>query len=260
MKQTLEKVLNSVKEIWKNAKEHWKETLTAIALPFIFGYKINAATFEAHNYSSDNPAISSYMRFKTAEGYQEWHGPEDILFLEHMAPRLEIFSDPNGIKYHTDGRPPQTPGVDMHLNVKGTIDGPLNNSLWIKVTDASGLEHRKAIVYDISNPETVYDVNTTPEVWTTIVLPEIVNKQDEVYATWHIATPALVPGDIASAGAQSVGALDGKVDIYDLEVIADSWLYETFEGENYSWGDLNYDGINNFRDFGIMANSWLREE
>lgn len=255
MKEKLENILNLVKAIGRNAKEHWKETLAAIALPFVLSLNTNAANIEAHNYSSDNPNISSRFIFKTSEGYQEWHGPEDALFLDCMPPRLEIFSDPNGRRYSLDGRPPQTPGVEMHLKVRGIIIGPLQNSLWIKVTDDSDLEHRKVIVYDVSNPGEIYNVDTTPEEWTEVRLPDVVDKQDEVYATWHIATPALVPGDIASD--EGVGKLDGKVDFYDLEALCDRWLDETLEGENYSWGDFDYNRINNFIDFEVIGGSWM---
>jgi hypothetical protein len=252
MKDKLEDILNSIKEIGRNAKKHWKKVAVAIALPFITGYETNAATFEIHNYSSSAYQMSSFMRFKTAEGNQEGHGPEDALFNEGQ-PGLKIFSEPNDLKYSIDGRPLQTPGVDMHLKVKGEITGPLDNSLWIKVTDASGLEHRKASVYDVNAPETVYDVNTTPGEWTEITLPDIVNKKNEIYTTWHIAAPTLVPGDIASA--EGIGKLDGKRDMYDLGAFTNGWLTETYEGENFSWGDVNYDGVNNMLDFATIANS-----
>jgi len=180
---------------------------------------------------------------------------------------LEISSNEPGFKASVNAKPFNTPYAEFDLGFfsrsGGSYPGSIDNKLRLKVKDAGGLEYRKVIAYDISkdlsDPNNIHEVPKNGDILE-VPLEYLVNPEPGVYATWHIATPSLVPGDVASAGAHSVGALDGKVDIYDLEVIADEWLYETFEGENYSWGDLNYDGINNFRDFGIMANSWLREE
>lgn len=172
-------------------------------------------------------------------------------------PYLWTYSNPYGEELETDSRPENTPEVQFHLAVKGNISGTIDNLLKFLVTDANGLEHRIVQAYDVNEPNTIYPVAKDGSI-TEITLPDLVNPPEGVYATWRIATPPNLPGDIA--GPNGVGELDGVVDIYDLKVIANEWLSETLVDENYNWSDVNYDRLTNFGDFSVIAGSWLKEE
>jgi len=168
---------------------------------------------------------------------------------------LEISSNEPGFKARINAKYFNTPVSDLDLSVRNSFIGTIDNSLKLMVTDASGLEYRDVIAYDVNDPYTVYDVNKTPWVITEIELPPLVDPPAGQYAWWVVSTPPIIPGDIASA--EGVGKLDGIVDEYDIGVTSSNWLTQTFEGQNYSWADLNYDRIDNFLDFAIQASNWL---
>ena len=247
----LEKIINGI-------KKHGKKAVASVLIPTMLASPVKAADIEVWNWTTGGPT-SSAMTIVTGDSYTEaYNVGEDAELAGELPPALEIFSKPSGVEVAVDKRPENTPGVDMDLRVKGTITGPIDNSIWFKVTNDSGLEHRKIIAYDTLNPETVYDINDTVGEWTTINLPGIVGRTDEVYARWHIATPTLVPGDCSSA--LGPGKLDGKFDLYDVQTMTSTWLEETAEGENYLNGDVNFDGINNFEDFAIGADNYTSSE
>jgi len=177
-----------------------------------------------------------------------------IQLLLGQTPRLEITSNEPGFRAEWNNKPKNTPYSEMEFSVKGRITSPVDNSITFYVEDPNGeLEHRTIIAYDVSNPNDVYYPAKSNGAMTIFPLPSLQNRLDEIYATWHIATPSIVPGDIASE--EGIGKLDGKRDMHDIQALGNSWLTQTYEGENFSWGDLNYDGIDNMIDFAIMANS-----
>jgi hypothetical protein len=228
MKGKLEKLVNFGKKVGK------KTIAAAVVIPLIFSAPVRALNIYMWNNStgiSTNSFVNSYN-----DDANEGADPKDGHYAPvPNTPRLEITSNEPGFRAEWNNKPKNTPYSEMEFSVKGSITGPVSNSVTFYVEDPDGeLEHRALIAYNVSNPNDVYYPVKNNGAMTIFPLPSLQNRQDEVYATWHIATPPLVLGDIASPGAGSVGKLDGKVDIYDLKVIADSWLYETFEGENYS--------------------------
>jgi hypothetical protein len=227
-------------------------------------FKANAAQIRASNVSwngsSYDYSSSPDLIMITGENFfEKIVFPEDTSWiLGPENPNLQIWSqEPNDSnKMGVSKKPYNTPGWEVYLGVRGTIAGPISNDIEVRVEDTSGLEHRKLIAYDSNDPNTVYELHKSD--WYIIPLPALQNKQDEVYAIWIFATPPNVPGDIA--GPNGLGKLDGKVDFYDLGTLCDRWLDETSRDENYSWGDLDFSRMNDFRDFAVIANNWLKEE
>lgn len=148
-----------------------------------------------------------------------------------------------------------TPGWDVYLEADISITGPMSNDFEIYVNNDTDLEYRRLIAYDTANPNTVYEFETSEESFGFVSLNPIQNQLAGVYAHWRVETPPLVQGDIASSSG--IGILDGTVDLYDLQALASLWLDETLTGDNYSWGDIDYDRKNNIEDFAIVANHWL---
>lgn len=108
MKNTLENILNSVKEIRKNIKKHWKETLTAIVLPFIFTVSIDADRLKVYNRS--NEVSGTPVNIKHVDGAEEGHDINDSIYINSPSP-LQIYSNnpnhnPNELS--TDARGPDS--------------------------------------------------------------------------------------------------------------------------------------------------------
>jgi len=224
--------------------------------------KANAADIQVQNVSWNG---SEYVYFSgpvlyliTGDNYFErFVNPgEDNEWIESMEnPDLTIWTqEPNDpTKISRSKKPYNTPGWEVFIGVRGTIVGPTSNDIEVMVNDPCGLEHRKLIAYNKTDPNTVYELDKSN--WNIIPLPTLQNKQDEVYAIWIIATPPIVPGDIASD--LGIGVLDGTCDIYDLLVIVNEWLDFTLDGDNYDWSDVNYDRKTNYLDF---PTNWLESE
>jgi len=261
MKRRLENILDKGKEMGRKSLEFVKdnaEIVVMIGAGFVGGYlidkavpEVNAADIQVYNWTTTTGVNPSSMDVLIREGYNEGyvHNLEDVSLASPPSPALEIYSEVEGNELSGNGLPLNTPGADVKLRKKGLIT-PINNSLWVIVTEDTGLEHRDLVVYDNSEPNVVYPLNKTVGDGNEIPLPDIVDMEDEVYANWHIGTPSIVPGDITDHTGV-LGALDGKYDLNDLAAHADMWLETTVDGENYSWGDTNYDRENNFKDLAI---------
>lgn len=246
MKKLLENIVNSVKEVGK-------KIIIGTTISSLFALPINAGKIKIANYTSSGSVQFSSMYTKYLSDANEAEDYADnSTFPPYIEPWLKIHSNPYGEELETDARPLNTPEVKFYLSVVGNINRRIDNSLKIKVEDTRGLEYREVIAYDVNNPS---DFNEIPKdgSYHTVALPDLKNPPEGIYATWHIATPPIVPGDCGSAAGP--GILDGQKDIYDVATVCSKWLEETFEGENYFDGDLNYDGINDFIDYTIAANN-----
>jgi len=256
MKQTLEKILNSVKKAEKNSlsfiKDNAKIGLVSGSLVFggYFVDKANAA--EIYVMATSKEAAGSTLIIDYRSDANEAFDIYDARSPPSPNPLEPYSSEPGFNANGKNAKPKNTPHTEVKLRAKVPTTCTENKVIFYISDPTGGLEHRTVKVYDINNPSVIYDIENQDGNFFIKDLPDLV-EHDEVYATWRIATPALVPGDIASA--EGVGKLDGKRDMYDIQALADRWLTQTYEGENFSWGDLNYDGVDNMFDFAIMANS-----
>jgi len=263
----LEKIVKSVKKIGKNILDfckHNSKGLVFMGVGLSMGYLINTTNAErimlknsttASNINKNNFYVETYL-----DDANEMEDNRDIP-LEDVPPGpypndLMIYSFPYDV-LETDARPWNTPGIEFFLEYDGSTlpSGGINNSVKVKVLDSNGLEHRKVMIYDLFDSNNIYEIPKDGSIYN-IPLPNLTQEMadEEIYGDYFLATPALVPGDITSSAG--VGILDGKSDIYDLEAVADNWLNETLEGENYSWGDVTYDRITNFQDYVVISRSY----
>ena len=227
----------------------------------IFVFKANASQIQARNVSFNGVDYDEFRKTQmiTGETFNEsFLTSEDDSYIVSTSVLDAYTKEPNDSnQISTNRKPPHTPGWFVYLGVNQFVLGPMSNDIEIIVDDANGLEHRKVITYDVNDSNTVYEVPKDGTLfWES--LPPITNQPAGEYATWIVTTLPNVPGDIA--GPNGVGKLDGKVDSYDLGALCDRWLDETSQDENYSWGDLDFSRMNNFRDFVVIANNYLKEE
>lgn len=249
--KTLEKIVNSIKKAGRAIRKNGFRIATAIALPFVFNSSIQAGEIKIMNNTTDPSVDVSNMYVKYIPDANEGDDYADnSTFPPYIEPWLKVHSEPYGTELETDARPLNTPQVEFYLSVVGNIKGKINNKVKFRVTDPNNLEYRDVIAYSTADPNTVHNIPKDGTLYT-VTLDNLVNPSPEVYATWHIATPPIVPGDCGSAAG--AGILDGVKNIYDTKVVCERWLTETFEGENYSLGDLNYDGVDDFQDFALAA-------
>lgn len=217
----------------------------------------NAAIIKIRNKGADTRNGSMY--FETGAGFNEAIDGGDLPWSAFNGNSLEVNSNSEAAapfdKLDYDCRPLNTFGIDAKLAVVGS-NVTSDNQLSIKILDDTNLEYRKVIAYNLADPNTVYAINKQVDVTTTIDLDNLVNQPEGTYATWRVATPPLVPGDITDSTGV-LGALDGVNNIYDLTAHAGMWLDTTSSGDNYSWGDLNYNRKNDLEDYSVIAGSWL---
>ena len=276
IKQTRDRIVDSTRNTLDFLKEHPKEIIMLIGLGGGV-YTINksapktyATQIKAQNVSwngSDYDYFSAPILYMiTGQNFfEKIVFPEDIKWIEGMTnPNLTIWTqEPNDSnQIATSRKPLHNRGWAAYLGVIGKIKGPaISNDIEVLVEDANGLEHRKLIGYDSSDANTVHELDKYN--WNIITLPDLQNKENEVYAIWMFATPPNLPGDSAGpndAGKFEIGKLDGQNDYFDIKTIGLQWLQTTEEGENYSEGDLNFDRIVNFEDFAIPAKNWWKTE
>ena len=115
--------------IKKSCERHWKEIVTAVALPFIFENNVNGLSFLVYNGSSING--SEKVVIKHREGATEGDdGNYDAPYLPFSPNPLHIYShNNNGINYGMDARPvDSTTTYNLHLKNTG-FSGTADNLL-----------------------------------------------------------------------------------------------------------------------------------
>jgi len=258
MKQTLENFLNELKQIGKNIAKYPIRSFFAFSMPFFAVESLRGAEILICNsLTPTDPNIENMIAyFRTFPDANEGKDNHDADFIGSPCDNaMEISSNEPGFRARINAKKENTPYAEFDLALKAYLPGTRTNKLKFLMNDANGLENRRVITYDINDPNnTVHDVNKDPGVITQFIAYYLVNQPAGQYATWRIETPAVVPGDVA--GPNGIGKLDGKVDYWDIKCIADDWLKQTFEGENYNWGDVDYDRVTNFKDFNIGADSY----
>jgi hypothetical protein len=256
MKQTLEKILHSVKKAGNTSlnfiRDHAKigVMLACMGVGSYLVSKANGA--EIYVMSASKEAAGSTLIVDYKADANETFDKHDANSPQSPNPLESYSSEPGFDANGKNAKPKNTPHTEVKLRAKVPTTCTKNKIIFY-VSDPTGdLEHRAVKVYDMAEPNVIYDIGNQNGDAFTKDLPDLVNHEGD-YTTWHIATPALVAGDIASA--EGVGILDGKRDMYDLGAFTNGWLTETYKGENFSWGDVNHDGINNMFDFATIANS-----
>ncbi len=107
MVKTLENFVNSTKEVGKDIRKHWKETITAIALPFVFTNNVEAGRLRVYNRSNDVTFSSAYIDY--IDGATEGKdGNHDSYYLSDNPNILHIYSvnnlcDPNKLQVDARG-------------------------------------------------------------------------------------------------------------------------------------------------------------
>ncbi len=128
MKERFKNFIGGLEKTLESCKRHWKEIVTAIALPFIFEENANGLGFLVFNVSSINGG--ERVIIKHIEGATEGHDSKDARYLESPNP-LHIYSHNyySGLDYMLDARPADsTTTYDLHLKNIG-FSGAADNFL-----------------------------------------------------------------------------------------------------------------------------------
>ncbi len=226
--------------------------------------KANASNIQIENYGSisngqffyDVPHDFAHMQNR-ADANEMFDVYDTDYYYDFWNNGLEVYFEPYGTRLGVNALPKNSPGGVAKLSVRGYLSGYVRNTLNVRVTNSSGLEHRRVIAYDVNNPSVKHNIPKDGFTYPVFDLVKL-NMSAGEYAAWVFETPANVEGDCASSSG--VGILDGVFDYWDLAVLGGEWLEHTNEGDNYLWGDWDYNGDNNFYDFSIGAGNWMVSE
>jgi hypothetical protein len=177
--------------ILKSCKTHWKEIVTAIALPFVFSNNnIKAGLITVGNRSSSVWPGELYIQH--VDGATEGDdGNYDLPYLESPNP-LHIYShNNNGIDYSVDTRPADsTTTYDLHLKNTG-FSGTADNFLRFKLLDNTNFEWKNIFLGDANDSDNIVadikniiyngDISPTGKPYGDFPLPKVDGSNVGVY-------------------------------------------------------------------------------
>lgn len=223
--------MGKLEKIVSSTKKHWKEIVTAIALPFIFEENANGLSFLVYNGSSVNG--TEKVVIKHVEGATEGDdGNYDASYLESFNP-LHIYSHNycSGIDYRTDARPVNsTTAYNLHLKNTG-FSGTADNFLRFLFNDY----YQTPIEFS----------------WKNIFLGDANDSNDIVADIKYLINNGGVdPFYGFPCGDFSLPDVDGsKTGVYDKRKVF-----------FFNHADLNRDRKVNGKDFAIWANNFGRND
>jgi len=138
MKERFKNFIGGLEKTLESCKTHWKEIVTAIALPFIFNSSVKAGVLNTRCISSlTRPRLSLVHINGATEGYDT---SSDAIFLEAPSPTLDIYSkiitnpSPKD-RLMLDARPPEsTTAVNAEISGRG-LGAPTNANLQFSFYD-----------------------------------------------------------------------------------------------------------------------------
>jgi hypothetical protein len=141
--------MGKLEKIVSSTKKHWKEIVTAIALPVIFNNSVNAGSFKT---KCHNTLINSYIAITHITGATEGLDSEDVRFPPEppSPPTIDIYSkvDFDPYKLWRDFRPPEsTTTIFAEISGRG-LTAPENATLefgWSSVTGIGNFSWKNII-------------------------------------------------------------------------------------------------------------------
>jgi hypothetical protein len=135
--------MNDSEKIVSSAKKHWKEMVTAIALPFIINNNVGAGTLNTRVVS---PITKPYCKTQHISGAREpeegYDNGKDVLFNDmQFPPTIDIYSkiDFDPYRLHTDARPPEsTSTFNLEISGRGLLTTPEDIELNLSFSDYLG--------------------------------------------------------------------------------------------------------------------------
>jgi hypothetical protein len=172
-------------------KKHWKEIVTAIALPFIFKSNANGKMMLVYNLSSVNG--NEKVVIKHMEGATEDYDYNyDAVYADWSPNPLHIYShNSNGINYMLDARPADsTTTYDLHLKNIG-FSGTADNYLRFKMVDNTNFAWKNIFLGDANDSNDIVadvryiinngDIDTYGRYYGDFPLPDIEGSNTGVY-------------------------------------------------------------------------------
>ena len=224
MKKTLEKIVNSVKEVGRTIKRHGFKIATAVALPFIFNYNAGAGELTVWNWSSKTSAGGDWMTIKHVEGAQEGWDPDDFPHTSGPDP-LQIYSNnpnhnPNELRVDARG-PNSTSTFHTELYNNGGFPGFADNHLRFYMFDSNDCK------------------------WKNMFLGGADDSNDIVADIKYIIVNGSILGGIPY----------GDIDLPDVQG-SKTGVYDKRKVPIFNHADLNRDRKVNFVDWAIYANAY----
>ena len=145
-------LIGGLEKTLKSCKRHWKEIVTAIALPFIFNSNVHGKNMMIYNISSING--SEKVVIKHMDGATEGDdGNYDAPYIPFSPNPLHIYShNNNGIDYGMDARPADsTTTYDLHLKNIGGFSKIADNSLRFKMVDNTNFTWKNIFLGDAND-------------------------------------------------------------------------------------------------------------
>jgi hypothetical protein len=172
-------------------KKHWKEIVTAIALPFIFAENINARSINVENKSKTVSPGNMYVVHE--EGATEnYDGYYDAIYPDWDPNPLHIYShNDDGLNYMLDARPANSiTTYDLHLKNTG-FSGTADNFLRFKMIYDSNFLWKNIFLGDANDSNDVVadikyiiyngDISPTGKPYGDFPLPDIEGSNVGVY-------------------------------------------------------------------------------
>lgn len=297
MKQTLEKIINSTKDIgkrsWKFVKDHAKESVLLAGIT-LGGYFLDKTMSVANADTIKIPAYINDYSLGSGEWYESTYighypgesihyGGWDSPYLAYPSPGVKIFSESDGVElslnnYGVDEEGFNTPHVlKVELEYNSSGGGVERYRFYIYGGDWSYIDDKIGVITkdrvgvnarDPNNPATWNNNNQTYK-----FLFRDIEGQKTDFGTYAPQNAGPLTNIHFRYHSPQDFNLDGVVGDYeDLEVFADNWL-ATVDANNYDpTSGLNEfqkliidleapgvhgDGIIDFRDFAKFANGWL---
>jgi hypothetical protein len=272
--------MGKLEKIVSSTKKHWKEIVTAIALPFIFNSSIKAGYLSTRSWSSlGNP---NYVGVWHRSGATEDYGSYDALFLEFpFPPTIEFYSKTSlpspADRLMRDCRPPEsTTTINLEISGRGltapenanlefVISYPYgeNNFYWKniigelsqKVDDGEG-GYKYALIGDYDIKHMVNSARTIP-----ISINNGITQGSDFFPSHKLNYKFFNHADLNR---------DRKVDGKDFAIFAQNWGRNEESDPNTfganvgsepndfdAYSDIDRNGIVDFNDLSTFSGEWL---
>lgn len=219
--------------------------------------KADTGAVKVFNYSSSVPYTSVNCGNSEVEGVLDGKDPFDAFAPESPNPdELQAFTNPYGEKWGLELHPlNSTAPFYVQLGVKGYISS-VDNSLKLKVLDASGYENRILTAQEVWNASqgevqgAIHEIPKDGSIYT-IPLPDVVDQGEGVYRIFKISPERKIKGDIND---------DGEVNLKDYALLAKEWLVTSIpdiNGGDFNQSDINHNGTTGLEDLVDLLVTWL---
>jgi hypothetical protein len=261
----LEKILNSVKSAGKTAGSFLKDNakyavmIGVTTLYGLSGGEARGGSVAVTNNSIAKAGSSCYTKHLQGATESYDNGKDSSYFDGDPNPLHIYINNPNSNPNLLSKDAKGLTSItpyDIKLKANQFISYA-DNFLDIKVNDANGLEHRSVIAYDITKDiNDLNNIHEIPKNGNTVTIP----LPDLVNQSAGVYANWIVEMPRKVEGDLNE---DGICDFKDYAILANEWKQtssSTTNGGNYLISDLNIDRITDESDLAILASSWLETE